>query len=182
MDITGHTAKLTLLVGMICSTALSEPSVDQTDRAEQWRQAAVNREWAAVTQEGQAWGRVKQSEALETGGYRDEADRIKKLAARGAALQSAGDIQMQVSRNFDSAAANWHRAARSRESGAESAKASETQSAAASREHAVNAIQHAANHYEQAAELFRDLGPAGATKAALLNEKAAACREALASR
>jgi hypothetical protein len=182
MDLAVHTAKLTLLVGMLCSTALSEPSANQTNKAEQWRKAAINCEWAAVTQEGQAWGRVKQSEALKTRGYRDEADRLRNLAAQGATLQNAGDLQMQAARSFDRAAANWNRAARSRERGAGNAKASETQSAAANTENAANAIQHAATHYEQAAEIFRNAGPSGAARAASLHMKAAGCREALASR
>ena len=182
MNLAVHTAKLTLLVVMLCSTALSEPSAKQMNKAEQWRQAAINCEWAAVTLEGQAWARVKQSEALKTSGYSDEADRLRNLVAQGTKLQNAGDLQMQTARNFDRAAANWHRAARSSESVAGSTKVSETQSAAANTENAVNAIQHAATHYEQAAEIFREAGPAAATRAALLNVKAAGCREALAAR
>lgn len=183
MKFSAHILLITLVIAMTHCSATAEPSSSPIDKTEQWRQAAINREWAAITQESQAWGHVKKSEALATEGYHDDADRLKKLAASAAALQTAGDLQVQAAKNFDRATKNWNRAVRTQDNVAENSSGSKARSSAtANTENSVNATRIAADHYEQAAAIYREFGLNGAAKAAASNEKAATCREALAAR
>ena len=178
-----QTAIFAMLIAMIPLLSPAQSTLSPNNKSQQWRLAAINREWAAVTQENQAWECVKESEQLKTAGYLNEADRVTKLMNSAAKLQQAGDLENKAARNFDAAVNNWKRVTTTQNKSSENADAVEARTHIdANTENALDASYRAVGRYELAAELYRSLGPAGANQASALSEKAAGCREALANR
>ncbi len=155
----------------------------KVDKAEEWKQAAVNREWAAVSQVDQAWQHTRQSEALRYSATTDEVQRRKMLVAAAGALAKAGGLEMRAVANYAGAVKNWKNVASVWKGKAEAAKQDQAQQQATANSNAVTgACRRAAERYELAADLYRQLGTADAAKSASMSEKAAACRERLATR
>jgi hypothetical protein len=156
---------------------------EKIDQAEQLKKAAVNREWAAVTQVDQAWQHTRESEALRYSATTDEVQRRKMLVAAAGSLAKAGGLEMRAVGNYGAAAKNWQSVASVWKGKAESAKQNQAQQQATANSNAVTgSCRRAAERYELAADLYRQLGTADAAKSASMSEKAAACRERLAKR
>ena len=168
---------------MVHTLSSAQAATDSSRKSEQWRLAAINREWAALTQENLVWALIEQSETLKNKAYTNESERQKNLNAAATALQRAGDLELKASRNFDMAAKNWKQVTAIQKKQPEGSSSSEsTTHAEANTANAVDAVHRASDRYERAADMYRDLGPKWAAKSAGLSEKAAGCREALARR
>jgi Skp family chaperone for outer membrane proteins len=177
------TLMLASLLATIHTSSSAQSAADSSRKSAQWRLAAINREWAAVTQENQAWVLVEQSETLKNKGYANEAERQKHLSAAATALQRTGDLEMKASRNFDMATKNWKQVTYIQKKQSEGSSSRESiPHAEANTANAVDAVHRACGRYELASDIYRDLGPKWASKSAALSEKAASCREALARR
>ncbi len=172
-----------LLAVALMSSPFARAESPSIDAAEEWKQAAVNREWAAVTQVDQAWEHSRQSEALRYSANADEIERRKMLGAAAGELAKAGDLELKGAGNYEMAVKNWHRVAAIWKRKGEPAKQDQArEQAEASTRAVIAACRRAAERYEVAAELYRQLDTTHTVKSAAMSEKAALCRERLAAR
>ncbi len=153
------------------------------DRAEQWEQAAINREWAATAKTELVWAVAAQAEALRQASYADAEDGTRKLDGAAGKLRSAGDTARAAAASRDSAARNWNSAARIWQQAGQTSQATQAgQRAVEATRLATELLERAAGLYEAGVEIYADMGPRALAKMAALSEKAAVAREQLAKR
>jgi hypothetical protein len=169
---------------LACSMAVAEPDANRVrERAGEWERAALNREWAAVTQQNEALSQLAMVKQLREVSPSTDAERRKLLTRAGDAAMRAGDLEAAAFANYDRAVANWGTVAgqygsiddeKSRRDAARMVEQLKLRATAAAR--------RSAEHYELAAELYGD-GMAGVPgKSAGASMKAATWREKLAGR
>lgn len=170
-------------VSMFAFGALAGPTLSLSEKADQLERAAINREMAADSQLSQAKVHVSASDsyrAVSTGEGNPRQSELKRAAVM---LEKAGNLEMAAARNLDRAGRNWRAAAKIQSKlDNDSEEKMGTEQADYAEGRALEAIKRAAANYEVAADLLLEQGPSTASMAAKLSERAASCRESLATR
>lgn len=179
-----------LLLSACCVLPTGEVFGDETTKkrtlgvAEEWEMAALNRDWAAATQEKQAEDLIGLADEFARKDVLNDTARRTDLNRAGDLQKAAGDLFGGAVGNYDKAVGNWRKAetmyARLSERKEERRNAAKMAVRAAER--ALESCRRAAEAYELAAEAYGSENANQLTKAAGASEKAASWRERLAVR
>jgi len=153
------------------------------DKVTEWERAAVNREWAAITQVEQGTALQGRAAKMKEGPFADSDGRRAGQVKAGNAHLAAAKAYGSAVDNFDRAAANWKHVAdlSTRIGDREQGKSAGGSVAAASADGAT-ACRLAAQACELAAQAFAPEHGNQVSKAALASQQAAVWLERLASR
>ena len=177
------------LLSVMLLVALPAVALDEDAKAEarvkitEWERAAVNREWAAITQVEQGNALQGRAAKMRDGPFADsDAMRAGQVKAGNWHLAAAKSYGAAVA-NFDKADANWKKVAglSAQIGGREQGNSARGSAAAASAEGAT-ACRLAAQACELAAQAFSAEHGNQVIKAAQASQRAAAWLERLASR
>ena len=180
-----------MVAGLLCALAVMPMSVafgaeaETVDRTqpEEWERAAVNRNWAAVTQFNQAKRLIALAQELRSQDHKDEAERRRNMKAAGASERQAGDLFGKAVGNFEKAADNWGKVARLYARAKDALKQTDAlEMKTLAIQKSVEACGAAASAYEMAADSYGERGANDPDTVAAVSEQAAVWREKLASR
>lgn len=180
--VTKYVAAMVPLILLSAGARAQEPG-GALAKAEEWERAAVNREWAAASQQGEADARVAEANDLIRSDVESDAERKKAFVHAANLLMQAGGLYGQACGSLDRAADNWRKAAAGyHDAGLLERERSAKERASTVEQHAVKICEQAAEAYEGAASAY-DHDPVNqANRAAGAASNAAAWREKLATR
>ncbi len=172
-----------MVVSLFVLEAAARDETVTREKMDQRERAALNRECAAETQVGLAQTHFQSSSSFLTAEYSDAAERRERLVLSAGALRKAGDIEVVAWGNYDRAANNWSLVAElSLGTSDEVTQRQAQQNLKNARFSALAAAKRSAERYEAAADIYSGLGGKYTQLSASLSEKAATCRERIASR
>ena len=178
----------TLFAGLLLASqamAQQQQPAAETDMAvaEEWSHAASDRQLAAMSQQAEAEELVRIAQELRKKEYLYELDRKNNLNRAGELEMKAGELHFLAAQNHEKAATDWGQAAREYRRIREREK--ERQAAILveqSTTRAIDALTDAAEAYELSAEAYGSENAADNIKSAVASDRAAGCRELLATK